>query len=293
MRVSRSRRVKVFATGVLAATTLLGGVAYARAGSADVLGGPTKVTVRAKGDVRWILPGQRELDPFVFGTPAQPLGFEQPGVIGVPVEGRLLSEDGNSFTTTAAPGPFSDNWAAVTGRSRFRAVDVTALGGPGSRDKVRGSFNCTSPDGLHKYRVKLRSVLPDLPDHENFGGVGLNVAQHGRTGIGTKLMPQVLTYVTFWAVADLYHDGELVAPNQFVHYMLTDQVRDIDGDYSLGWDNDVSVGDLQAHLILPPVEVTPDGPVPRPVPTGFELPNGVEQPFMHIMFEDITKLSAK
>lgn len=42
------------------------------------------------------------------------------------------------------------------------------------------------------------------------------------------------------------------------------------------------------HLILPNIEVTPDGPQTSPVPTGFELPNGMEQPFLHIMYEDVT-----
>ncbi len=30
----------------------------------------------AGGDVRWILPGPRRLDPTVFGKPDNPLGFE-------------------------------------------------------------------------------------------------------------------------------------------------------------------------------------------------------------------------
>ena len=42
------------------------------------------------------------------------------------------------------------------------------------------------------------------------------------------------------------------------------------------------------HLILPNIEVTPDGPQTSPVPTGFELLNGMEQPFLHIMYEDVT-----
>ncbi|HZD22155.1 MAG TPA: hypothetical protein VE569_01960 [Acidimicrobiia bacterium] len=43
-------------------------------------------------------------------------------------------------------------------------------------------------------------------------------------------------------------------------------------------------------MILPPTAVTESGPVDRPVETGFVLPNGTKQPFMHIMYEEITLL---
>jgi len=259
-------------------------VAHVREGT--VVGAPNRADVRASGDVRWIVPGVRRLDPTIFGTPDAPLGFEDG--VGIPIEAREVSADGTEFTVTKKPGPFSDAWKPIEGRSRVRVVDVTALAGETTSDRVSAWFRFTSPDGKHTYHLHVRRVLPRLPDHENFGGVARNVLQHGRTGIGTKLMPQVFAYVAFWGVGDLYRDGELVAPNQFVHYMVTDQVRDIAGDYSLGFDGDLQVGDLQAHLILPPIEVTEEGPKPRPVPTGFTLPNGQEQPFLHIMYEDLT-----
>jgi hypothetical protein len=86
------------------------------------------------------------------------------------------------------------------------------------------------------------------------------------------------------------HDGELVADDRFDHFMVTERVRDPEGDYSLGFDEDVIHDEVHGHLILPPVAVTPDGPVACPVETGFALPNGSDQPFIHVMFEDITKL---
>ena len=41
-----------------------------------------------------------------------------------------------------------------------------------------------------------------------------------------------------------------------------------------------------SHVMMPNVEVTPDGPEESPVPTQYELPNGQNQPFLHIMYED-------
>jgi hypothetical protein len=45
---------------------------------------------------------------------------------------------------------------------------------------------------------------------------------------------------------------------------------------------------MHTHMMMPNVAITPDGPVESPVPTEFFLPpNGMQQPFLHIMFEDI------
>lgn len=63
-----------------------------------IAGGKTKIKSNGSGDVRWILPGKRRLDPAVFGTPATPLGFEPD--VGLPVAMRLTTSDGSAWTTT-------------------------------------------------------------------------------------------------------------------------------------------------------------------------------------------------
>lgn len=62
----------------------------------------------------------RELDPEVFGTPSNPLRLE-----AVPLENRAVSEDGESFTTTKNPGPFSNNVREITGNINIEVVDRT------------------------------------------------------------------------------------------------------------------------------------------------------------------------
>lgn len=233
-------------------------------------------------------PWLRGLDPAIFGTPDNPLGFEPD--VGVPLDQRLTNGAGTEYTTTAGPTPFSDVWAPIEGDAGVKVVDRTAVAGSTTADEIDAEFEFTSPDGQHSYRVVVERALPQIPDHENLGGVGLNVVQHGRTGIGTKLEPQAIANITFWGVAALYRDGELMADDRFVHFMVTERVRDPQGDYSLGFDENVIHDEVHGHLILPPVAVTPDGPVPSSVETGFELPNGSDQPFIHVMFEDITKL---
>ncbi|MFV2045720.1 MAG: hypothetical protein ACC700_21140, partial [Anaerolineales bacterium] len=247
------------------------------------LGGTRIVEVESAGDdVRWILPGPRALDPNVFGTPDRPLGLEPE--IGLPLEARLVSDDGSAYTTTAGPTPFSDNFALIGGSVELKAVDATLVDGPDSKDKVDLTASFTGPDGK-EYTLTLLKVIPKGPNHPFFGGVAANIIQHGATGIGTKLFPGAYTYLAFWGVAELSVDGEVVASNRLLHGMVTSNARD--EDYKLGFDEDVDNSKAVLHLILPNTELTPDGPQTSPVPTGFELPNGVEQPFMHIMFEDI------
>ncbi len=249
-----------------------------------VAGGP--VWVKASGssaDVRWILPGLRNLDPKIFGTPDMPLGFEED--VGLPLEARMTNEEGTEYTTTAAPGPFSDNFKMIEGTFNLEAVDATLIDGMSTEDKVDFTASFTGPDGK-QYSLKILMVIPMGPDHPFLGGVATNFMQHGMTGIGTKLMPTMYVYVAFWGVGELSIDGEVVASNRIVHGMISSNVRD--EEYKLVFDDGVDNSKIHFHLILPNIEVTPDGPQTSPVPTGFEMPNGMEQPFLHIMYEDVT-----
>jgi hypothetical protein len=278
-----------------------GVIAFAHSSARTVIDAPNKVGMLAKpgGDVRWILPGLRELDPAVFGTPDNPLRAEL-----LPLTMRTVLDDGTYVAakpdpdfpddpakSTPMPTPFSNNRAPITGTARVKVIDVTSVAGSSTLDKIDAVFEFTSPPDkngeVHQYKLVVTQALPKIPDHENFGGVGINALQHGATGIGTPLMPQVMSFIAFWGAADLYVDGELQDGKRFVHFMLSERVRD--ADYNLVFNAGVDPeGPLQAHLILPPVAVTEDGPVGSGVPTSFILPNGVEQPFLHIMYETVT-----
>jgi hypothetical protein len=279
----------LFATlivGALLATTASVAVAHSRS-NRTVVGGPNRVHMVAPkgGEVRWVLPGVRALDPEIFGTPGDPLRTDL-----IPEEMRAT--DGDLFTTPG-PTPFSDNSAPAEGHASVRVTDITSVAGSTTQDEIDAKFEFTSPDGEIDYTVIVKDALPEIPDHENFGGVGVNALQHGATGIGTPLMPQLMAFVAFWGKADLYVNGELQNggddQKRFVHFMLSERVRTgVDDGYTLAFDADVDPeGSLQAHLIMPPVALTPGGPTDSPVSTGFTLPNGAEQPFLHIMYDTV------
>lgn len=181
--------------------------------------------------------------------------------------------------------PFSDNVARISGQYRFTALDKTLFDTPASGDKVHFAARFRSPDASIEYKLTVDKVIPVGPDHPFMGGVASNFIQHGKTAIGTKLMPTAPTFVAFWGVGKLEANGIEVANNRVVHLMTTCKVRD--ENYNLVFDDAVDCSAMHTHILLPNVAVTKDGPITSPVPTGFFLPNGMEQPFIHLMFENI------
>ncbi len=273
--VGISRTTLIF--GVIAALVIGGLIGFSLSPAKEIKG--TEVTVNAKDDVIWMLPGKRALDPEVFGTPDNPLKTNL-----LPLEMRGVSEDGKSFTTTA-PGPFSNNVKKITGEISLSIKDITPTDSPASKDDATLVATFTDPSGKNTYRVVLERLIPVGPEHQFFGGVGTDVYMHGTTEIGTPLMPSMFSYVTLWGYGDLYVNDQLVDSKRVIHLMVTERLRD--DNLNLGFDP-AKPSELEIHLIMPPSKVTPNGPVDSPVPTGFVLPNGVEQPFIHVNFYGVS-----
>lgn len=236
----------------------------------DLLGGPFRVTVKQdEGSTRWVLPGPRFMDPSVFGTPDQPVGMDPAPfpLLGVPVDMRNTSEGQYTFISRVAP--FS-NWREVgVGSVNMELVDATAIDGARTKDQVRFEATFKSPDGKHEYRVTADKPISRGMAYPFFGGVVTNHLLHGATGIGTRQMPTEYTYAAFWAMGNVYRDGELVNEGQLVHVMVTEVVR---GEgYRLHFDG--GVGDppsgVTLHLMVPPFKPGPGGLENSPVKTGF------------------------
>lgn len=236
----------------------------------DLIGGPLTVTVsQENGSTRWVLPGPRFLDPSVFGTPDQPVGMDPAPfpLLGVPVDMRNAS--GGNYTFISRVAPFSD-WREVgVGSVTMKVVDATAIDGARTKDQVNFEATFKSPDGKHEYRVTADKPISHGMAYPFFGGVVTNHLLHGGTGIGTRQMPTEYTYAAFWAMGNIYRDGELVNENQIVHVMVTEVVR---GEgYKLAFDG--GVGDppsgITLHLMVPPFKPGPKGLVPSPLKTGY------------------------
>lgn len=242
------------------------------------------VSQQPDGDVKWILPGPRRLDPQIFGTPNMPLGFEPE--IGVPVQNRSVS--GNAFTTTKEPTPFSDNFSRIKGSFYMNLRDLTPVDVNQSKDTATAEFNFTDPAGNITYRVVLRNVTYVGQAHPVLGGVLIDGIAHGKSSIDTRMEPTSYVYGAVWGVGDLYVNGILVSDNRVIHAMATERVRSPEQQgYRLLFDNELPHYGIQAHLLLPDMIMTGNGTMKKqPVPTVYTLPNGQEQPFIHVVFDN-------
>lgn len=234
----------------------------------DRWGGRVIISARQKqGATQWVLPGPREMDPVVFGTPDHPIGWDQAPfpLIGIPLGMRQSAE--GRYTIVDHATPFSD-WRAIgVGDLEMKLTDKTAIDGATTKDEIRFTASFQSPDKRHSYKVVVEKPLPHGFGYPTFGGVVTDHLLHGGTGIGTRLMPTEYVYASFWGKGDVYVDGRLTNPDQIVHMMVTEGVRG--NGWRLGKDGDARGEGVVLHLMVPPYKVTPTGPAPAPLQSGY------------------------
>jgi len=234
----------------------------------DRWGGAVTVTAeQTKGAVQWVLPGPRDLDAAVFGTPDHPVGWEQAPfpLIGVPPS--LRQSENGQYTIADHATPFS-NWRAIgLGGVHMSITDLTAIDGATTKDKIDFVATFESPDKMHSYKVVVKKALPHGFGYPFFGGVVTDHLMHGGTAIGTRLMPTEYIFASFWGAGDIYVDGRLTNPNQVVHMMIGEGVRG--KHWVLGHDKDIHGQGVVMHLMVPPYRVTPNGPVMAPLRSGY------------------------
>lgn len=234
------------------------------------LGGAVTITaIQENGSTRWPLPGPRQLDPAVFGTPDHPLGWEEAPfpLVGIPLGMRQV-RDGH-YTIVDHATPFSDWMKGGIGSLRMTVTDRTAIDGATTQDKVDFEATFQSPDKAHDYRVVAKTPLPHGKFFPTFGGVVTDHLLHGSTGIGTKLMPTEYSYLSFWAKGQVFVDGKLTNDNQLIHVMVTEFVR---GDRNkLQFDGGVGASGTGKvlHLMVPPYRIGPNGPEKAPLRSGY------------------------
>ncbi len=235
----------------------------------------SKMTVKADGLAIWQFPDKKALDPKIFGTPQNPLNIDL-----LPLAMRDVNNNGTAYTTTKKPVPFSNKFKKTSGSITISVEDLTAKDSKKSKDTAKMEANFKGPNG-ENFKVVLNKLIPVGPTHPFFGGVGTNVLMHGATGIGTPLVAEEFSYITLWGVGTLYKNGKLVDRGRIIHMMVSEKTRGDDFSLGLGV---AKPDELEIHLIMPPQKGSPTGPIDSPLPTGVKLPNGVEQPFIHVNF---------
>ena len=267
--------------GAAFAALALAGAAHAHSKN-GMWDGPGAMSASADGQALWQFPDKRMLDPALFGTPAAPLNVEL-----LPLDNRATNADGTAYTTIVNPSMFSNNIKMTSGKFAMQVRDLSAKDGKGSKDEIAMEAEFVGPMG-RTFKVVMNKVIPKGPDHPFFGGVGTNVLMHGGTGIGTPLVAEEFSYITAWGIGDMYIDGELVDKGRVVHIMVSERTRDDDFQVGFGV---AKPDELEIHLAMPPLKGSPTGPIASPVPTGVTLPNGKDQPFIHVNFYGNAKLT--
>lgn len=259
-----------------------------------LLGGPISVDInQTSGGVFVALPDARKLDPAVFGTPDHPLATGgTPGINGLPMMAR--GQENGRFTMMKGMSPFGDkNMVMGNGHLTLHMVDATATDAATSEDRVRMEASWQDRDG-NTYTVRCcRMLATHGLEFPTFGGVVTNHLLHGFTRIGTALMPTEFTYAGFWGMGAVLKNGEVLDQPRLIHGMLTEYVR---GEgYKLNADEDVTPTRRQFHLMVAPFAPNmQSGHFDRkPVKTGLKLPNGMELPFWHVMFENLDISAAR
>lgn len=261
--------------------------------------------------VYWILPGPTKLDEQVFGTPQFPMNTgelksnqaegtvkdlfkEFPIMAGVPLKMRETNNDGTKFTQTKMPTPVSNNAKIVSGSFDVTYKDLQPYDMPDgvkTLDGVDMNVEFTDPAGNQYKIVVTKLYQPPFPGFESGGGVITDAFIHGNTGIDSPLFPTIFTYGAFWGVGDIIVNGKTIDRDKWVHFMTTQNVRDRNYNFvtsdglPLMPDQTFSGQVHHTHVIVRPIKITPDGPVFDPIKTEFTLPNGMKQPFIHVMFE--------
>lgn len=254
----------------------------------ELLGGPLSFTVeQGSGGVFVALPAQRELDSDVFGTPEMPLAFTgTPGITGVPVPFRQV--ENGQFTQLDRNTPFGNRSMTLpSGNMILQATDATATDAATTEDEVTFKASWEDHEG-NTYAVRCCQMLASAgAEFPTFGGVVTNHLLHGFSGVGTPLMPTEYTYAAFWGMGAVLKNGEVVDRPRLVHGMLTEYVRK--EGYELATDREVTPTRRHFHLMVAPfMPVQGEHRFEHDnVQTGFQLPNGQQLPFWHVMFENL------
>lgn len=181
----------------------------------------------ARDDLRRLGDGRRR-SLLAFGIGALLLagvgGAIAPSV-GINSSHASVNASGGSQTETGAY--YRGRMVDSTGTIALNAIDrnprVTPLP-PHDRVAVDAAF--THPDG-HMYTVTADQPVVDDPmgRFTTWWGVGLDVWHHGRSGIGTNLLPATESKVAVFALGRVARDGNPIAAGVPVHVMTMDHDR--------------------------------------------------------------------
>ena len=221
----------------------------------------------------------------MFGTPAEPKKTDL-----LALANRGINEAGDAYTNVINSWVFTFAKTNTEGTINLSVNDLTARDTPFSRDKATMEAEFKGPDG-EDFRVVLKKIHKEGPyEHEVFGGVATNVLLHGTTGRGTPFVPREFSYIVIWGEGDLYRNGELIDSDLSVFVEVSQRASKENFKMRLNESEFEEVG-MKIHLVLFASVTKDSGNEVPPMKTGIILPDGKEQPFIHVNFIENIKIT--
>jgi hypothetical protein len=193
-----------------------------------------------------------------------------------------VNENETTFDLTQEPMPFSGNYTSINGTFYMNLTDLTSMNVSPSNDTAKAEFNFTDPSGKIKYAVVLKKINNVA---ESFFTYNCFI---GNSSTDKCTEPTTYTYGTIWGVGELYVNGTLVNDNRIIRIIASERVNSSDTEgYKLLFDKELSHKGIETRLFLPDLLLTKDGTMEkRPELTNIILPDGQNQSFINVIFEN-------
>lgn len=193
-----------------------------------------------------------------------------------------LNENETVFDLTQEPISISGNFTSINGTFYLNLTDLSTTAVSPSNETAKAEFNFTDPMGQTRYAVVLKNIENVVESLFTFNCFNGNFSGVNCSG------PVTYTYGTIWGIGELYVNDTLVSNNRIIRVMALEQVNSSDKEgYKLIFEKELPRKGIETRLFLPDLVATENGTIEKqPVPTNYTLPDGQNQSFINIIFEN-------
>jgi hypothetical protein len=193
-----------------------------------------------------------------------------------------VNENETVFDLTQEPILISGNFTSINGTFFLNLTDLSTTAISPSNETSRAEFNFTDPGGQIKYAVILRNIDNVVESLFTFNCFNGNFSSDICEG------PITYTYGTIRGVGEFFVNDTLVSKNRIIRVMAIERVNSSDNEgYKSIFDKELPRKGMEIRLFLPDLVVNESGTIEKqPVPTNYTLPDGQDQSFISIFFEN-------
>lgn len=193
-----------------------------------------------------------------------------------------VNENETMFNIPPKPTLSSGNYTRINGTFYLNFTDLTQRDVNKSDATAKAEFNFTDPTGKIKYGVTLKNIS-SVAEY-----ILVDDFFYGNSSTESFMEPVVHTYSAVWGVGEFYANGTLVNDNRLIRVMASERVNSSDNEgYKLLSDKESPQKSIETRLFLPDLVVAKNGTVDKqPVPTNVTLPDGTNQSFINVIFEN-------